>query len=110
MARNSIAVASGCCLSPTDWHQNLHRDPTESAVALSGGCGDGRPLLSDKRAAEVGRTSRFDSDPANGRFRRVSSVTTYSGDRLLSEPTAATHPCLREPLFMPHTGRSFEAQ
>ena len=30
----------------------------------------------------------------------------HSDDRLLSEPTAGTHPCLREPLFMPLSGRS----
>src|SRR5580700_6743929 len=33
-------------------------------------------------------------------FRRVSPVAAHSGDRLLSEPTAGTQPCRREPLFM----------
>jgi len=35
---------------------------------------------------------------------RVSPVAAHSDDRLLSEPTAGTHPCLREPLFMPLSG------
>jgi hypothetical protein len=42
----------------------------------------------------------------NGRFRRISPVAAHSGDRLLSEPTAGTQPCRREPLFMPLSGRS----
>ena len=33
--------------------------------------------------------------------RRISPVAAHSGDRLLSEPTAATQPWRREPLFMP---------
>jgi hypothetical protein len=36
---------------------------------------------------------------ASGRFRRISPVAAHSGDRLLSEPTAA-QPSLRVPLFM----------
>src|SRR5215472_12371680 len=48
-----------------------------------------------------GRTSRYDSNPANGRKRRVSPVAAHSNDRLLSEPTAGAHPFRREPLFMP---------
>jgi hypothetical protein len=43
----------------------------------------------------VGRYSK------NGRSRRVAPVSARSGDRLLSEPTADTQPCRREPLFMP---------
>src|SRR5262249_7707401 len=39
--------------------------------------------------------------PANDRNRRVTPVGPRSGDRLLSEPTAGTQPCRREPLFMP---------
>jgi len=39
----------------------------------------------------------------NGRNRRVSPVVARSDDRLLSELTAGTHPCLREPLFMPQS-------
>jgi hypothetical protein len=35
------------------------------------------------------------------RFRGNSPVAAHSGDRLLSEPTVATQPCRREPLFMP---------
>jgi hypothetical protein len=41
------------------------------------------------------------SSSANGRFRRISPVAAHSGDRLLSEPTTATQPSPREPLFMP---------
>jgi hypothetical protein len=48
--------------------------------------------------------SRGFSNAADGRFRRISPVAAHSGDRLLSEPTADTQPCRREPLFMPHTG------
>jgi len=33
-------------------------------------------------------------------------VAALCDERLLSEPTAVAHPCLREPLFMPHTCRS----
>jgi hypothetical protein len=51
----------------------------------------------------MGRTRQFDRGPANGCNRRVSPVAAHSGDRLLSKPTAGTQPCLREPLFMPHT-------
>src|SRR5580700_1164609 len=36
---------------------------------------------------------------------RISPVAAHSGDRLLSEPTAGTQPCRREPLFMPLFGR-----
>jgi hypothetical protein len=43
---------------------------------------------------------------SNDRFRRVLSVTAYSGDRLLSEPIAGTPPCRREPLFVPHSGHT----
>jgi hypothetical protein len=39
--------------------------------------------------------------PTNDRNRRISPVTAHSGDRLVSEPTAGTQPCRREPLFMP---------
>src|SRR5215471_791641 len=39
-------------------------------------------------------------------LRRVSPVAVRSGDRLLSEPSADTQPCQREPLFMPHSGHS----
>ena len=39
------------------------------------------------------------------RLRRISPVAAHSGDRLLSEPTAGTQPCRREPLFMPLTRR-----
>jgi hypothetical protein len=39
--------------------------------------------------------------PANARKRRISPVVAHSGDRLLSEPTAGTQPCRREPLFLP---------
>jgi hypothetical protein len=42
----------------------------------------------------------------NDRSRRISPVAAHSGDRLLSEPTAGTQPCRREPLFMPHSGPS----
>ena len=38
--------------------------------------------------------------------RRVSPVAVRRGERLLSEPTADTQPCRRQPLFMPHSGRS----
>src|SRR5215470_2051248 len=42
------------------------------------------------------------SPPASGFVhRRFSPVAAHSGDRLLSEPTADTQPCQREPLFMP---------
>ena len=38
------------------------------------------------------------------RIRRISPVAAHSGDRLLSEPTAGTQPCRREPLFMQLSG------
>src|SRR5467141_3289667 len=51
----------------------------------------------------IGRLQRLDGDPATGRNRRISPVAAHSGDRLLSEPTADTQPCRREPLFMPRS-------
>jgi len=36
------------------------------------------------------------------RCRRISPVAADSSDRLLSEPTAGTQLCRREPLFIPH--------
>jgi hypothetical protein len=42
--------------------------------------------------------------PPNGRNQRISPIAAHSGDRLLSEPTAGTQPCRREPLFMPLSG------
>src|SRR5882672_1623489 len=54
----------------------------------------------------IGRLQRLDGDPATGRNRRISPVAAHSCDRLLSEPTAGTQPCRREPLFMPLSGRS----
>ena len=44
--------------------------------------------------------------PANGGNRRVSPVAGRPGEGLLTEPTAATQPWRRLPLFMPHTCRS----
>jgi hypothetical protein len=41
--------------------------------------------------------------PGVVRFRRISPVAAYSGDRLLSEPTAGTQSCRREPLVMPQS-------
>jgi len=46
------------------------------------------------------RTRVFELNRADDRFRRNSPVAAHSGDRLLSEPTAGTQPCRREPLFM----------
>jgi hypothetical protein len=46
------------------------------------------------------------SSELDGRNRRISPVAAHSGDRLLSEPTAGTQPCRREPLFMPRCRRS----
>jgi hypothetical protein len=43
---------------------------------------------------------------AGSRCRRISPVAAHSGDRLLSEPTADTQRCRREPLFMPLSGPS----
>jgi hypothetical protein len=45
-------------------------------------------------------------DSSDGRSRRISPVAAHPDDRLLSEPTAGTQPCRREPLFMPLSGRS----
>jgi hypothetical protein len=42
------------------------------------------------------------------RLRRISPVAEDSGDRPLSEPTAGTQPCRREPLFMPLFGHCLE--
>jgi hypothetical protein len=39
--------------------------------------------------------------------RRVAPVAARSGDSLLSEPTAGTQPCRREPLFMPRSRLSW---
>jgi hypothetical protein len=47
-----------------------------------------------------GGLQRFDRCGANGWFRRVSPVVAYSGDRLLSEPTAGTQPSRWELFFM----------
>jgi hypothetical protein len=47
------------------------------------------------------RPRQFDPACADGGFRRISPVAAHSGDRLLSEHTAGTQPCRREPLFMP---------
>jgi hypothetical protein len=52
------------------------------------------------------RIHRLDRSYLDDRFRRISPVAAHSGDRLLSEPTAGTQPCRREPLFMPHFGHS----
>jgi hypothetical protein len=38
------------------------------------------------------------------RCRRISSVATHPGDRLLSEPIAGTQPWRREWVFVPHSG------
>jgi hypothetical protein len=51
---------------------------TRSSGSVRGASGDGRPYRE-----------------------RISPVAAHSGDRLLSEPTAGTQPCRREPLFMP---------
>ena len=37
-------------------------------------------------------------------------VAAHCDERLLSEPTAVAHPCLREPLFMPQNGHSRPSQ
>ena len=37
-------------------------------------------------------------------------VAAHSDDRLLSEHTPGTHPCLREPLFMPRSSHNAEDQ
>jgi hypothetical protein len=66
------------------------------------GSGSGRPEPA-RPMSQLGRLRRFDSGPANGRNRRISPVAAHSGDRLLSEPTAGTQPCRREPLFMPQS-------
>jgi hypothetical protein len=42
----------------------------------------------------------------NDRWRRISLVAAHSGKRLLSEPTAGTQPCRREPLLVPEHGYS----
>src|ERR1700720_253837 len=56
--------------------------------------------------SQLGRTQPMLCCSANGRYRRISPVSAHSGEGLLSEPTAGTQPCRREPLFMPHTCRS----
>ena len=58
----------------------------------------------------LGRLRWFDRGLANGRNRRIFLVAAHPGDRLLSEPTAGTQPCRREPLFMPHSRPSTAAQ
>ena len=55
-------------------------------------------------------TCRSHHDPVNACYRRISPVAAHSGDCLLSEPTAGTQPCRREPLFMPHCGRPLAAK
>jgi len=55
-------------------------------------------------ATALSRTSTFRGEDRKVRNRRISPVAAHSGDRLLSEPTAGTQPCRREPLFMPLTG------
>src|ERR1700730_17335320 len=58
--------------------------------------------------AAKGRTFPFLREGGRVRNRRISPVAAHSGDRLLSEPTAGTQPCRREPLFMPHCRHSLE--
>jgi len=80
--------------------------PTTSPALISGACRAGwfttltvwiRRCVKKFR---VGSTLRFHHRLANDRFPRISPVAAHSGDRLLSEPTAGTQPCRREPLFM----------
>ena len=54
----------------------------------------------------LGRGFPFRGAGGKVRNRRISPVAAHSGDRLLSEPTAGTQPCWREPLFMPLTRHS----
>ena len=56
--------------------------------------------LSKAQNIRFERPCPFHGFGANGRYRRISPVAAHSGDRLLSEPTAGTQPCRREPLFM----------
>src|SRR5271166_3131002 len=63
-----------------------------------------RPSAGAARISLEGRLQRFENGPANDRNRRISPVAAHSGDRLLSEPTAGTQPCRREPLFLPQSG------
>jgi hypothetical protein len=69
------------------------------------GSGSGRHETA-RPMSQLGRPRRFHRGPANARYRRISPIGALSGNRLLSEPTAGTQPCRREPLFMPHSGRS----
>src|SRR5580692_8774004 len=73
-----------------------------------GGCGNGATAEPVRhRQTKGAATDMFDLQPPRHiSTLRVSPVAAHSDDRLLSEPTAVTHPCLREPLFMPHTCRS----
>jgi|HubBroStandDraft_6_1064221.scaffolds.fasta_scaffold659692_1 hypothetical protein len=53
------------------------------------------------RKSDRGRTSPFRGEGRTVWNRRISPVAAHSDDRLLSEPTAGTQPCSREPLFLP---------
>jgi hypothetical protein len=63
----------------------------------------GRARLTFGYGSTMGRLDPIDRGGANGWYRRISPVAAHSGDRLLSEPTADTQPCRREPLFMPQS-------
>jgi hypothetical protein len=58
--------------------------------------------ITHSRAHPPGVEQRDRAPQPDDRYRRVSPVMAHSVDRLLSEPTAGTQPCRREPLFIPH--------
>ena len=62
------------------------------------------------RQTKGAATDMFDLQPPRHiSTLRISPVAAHSGHRLLSEPTAGTQPCRREPLFMPQNGHSVSA-
>jgi hypothetical protein len=58
----------------------------------------------------AGRRRNGVSGQASDCCRRISPVAAHSDDRLLSEPTAGTQHCRREPLLMPEHGHSERAR
>ena len=83
-------------------------EPAASACVVH--YGRSSPSLGASHSRQVRRYSFFrGASPSYDCFRRIPPVAAYSGDRLLSEPTAGTQPRRREPLFMPEHGHSKSA-
>ena len=76
------------------------------SLTWSGRAAENAGLLKRQHRSRSQRRFPEDALVANVGCRRISPIAAHSGDRLLSEPTAGTQPCRREPLFMPQRSRS----